>query len=168
MCNGHIPPPLPGRPKRPPPDTGQDRLPLLDTDSTCILTVQHNATVGRDSLLPLHAGLERGKKWVGESTKSENQCSCISGCILIRKITLDLIVVHVFIVKSAPPPHWDWRIWYNKRAVRAVFEINDLFCAPAGCIDFEKHAPSCVSIGSFLYNYIGDLVKACTCLVHRH
>ena len=48
-----------------------------------------------------------------------------------------------------------------------VLEIRDLFCAPTGCIAFEKHAPGCVSMGSFLinflYNHIENLKKVCTC-----
>ena len=48
----------------------------------------------------------------------------------------------------------------------AVIEIKDLFCAPAVCMAFEKHAPGCVSMGSFLYNHIANLKKACSCQVH--
>ena len=40
-----------------------------------------------------------------------------------------------------------------------VFEIRDLFCAPTGCIAFEKHAPGCVSMGSFLINFLHNHIE---------
>ena len=41
-----------------------------------------------------------------------------------------------------------------------MFEIKDLICAPAGCIALKTHAPGCVSMSSFIYNYIKKCGKS--------